>query len=574
MSQKLLEEFEAQLDVSARRSTLLRLPLGTILTGLYHTIDRFAHGDLEGIWPRIPNLAITTVETLAFLGSLLELCPRNVLQRDSLRAWRSCQRADPKGIKFEWLREYAQFCDVMPKVRRGYFHVEGNAQIGFTLTIPDEVASYQVRDIILNELAQERISHSRPDVDTDFRKLIESFPSFDAEFFASQMVPHYRHDLESVTEPFVITPEGFEASTGVALDEYRRFRAACSALAFIFEGLHAYAMLRISIASSSEKEHLLAVYHGSHSVLLPREVFRDVVIKVSGLTNQHFDRLLFFFTIDAASSQPMECLEDTYFPPLLLTNDWLLFNPLALVVMMNARNLLLALSRVRPQQFNAISHHSEPQLLNEAEEVFRQIPGLILVRNKEWQAGRVKGEIDLLAFHPSENAALVVQAKGGIPAAGARATRSREVRAEEGLEQLTRFRRLPPADQDRILSDSLGNQVKNVLLVDVLMTRTNFGTARIWNQLGPATALNLPLLRALMKKHQVNGQWRLEHFRKDTEEITEKIIKMSRSAWRPSSIRVNNTPIYCDWLDFSDVALRQIREGLWSNQSYDEIFPT
>jgi hypothetical protein len=566
-SRRLLEEFEASSDAEALRSSLLQLPLATLLTGLYYRVDCFAGGDLTERTPLLPHLAMATIETLSFLGVLFARCPQDKVQRSSARAWRACfLKADRTGLRFDWLIAYAQFCDLMPKVHRGYYQVTGNAKEGFSLEVSEESAHFEERDIVLNELAQERMAHLPPPVgESDCRRLADAFPDFDADGLARMLMPYYEFELAALTEPFVVSAEGFEAAAGVTLEDYRRFRSAWAALAFVFQALHRHVIERIRHAPASKVDTLLEVYHGSHSVLLPREFTRRVLTQVCGLDAERWTMLVRFFAIDAAAgAHAFDHMGDTYFPPVLLIQDWLLFNPIALTIMMCARNLLFALNRLQPERFHATSHHSEPKLLQEAEDTLRQVPGLHLTRNVEWRAGKLAGEIDLLAYHAPEQIVLHIQAKGGLPAAGPRATRSREDRAREGLHQLASFHELSQADQNRILSGALGTSVRDLALIDVVLTRTNFGTARVWKQMGSAVALNIPLLRALMKENQRQGIWRLAKFRDDAESLMQRLLERAQPAWRPASMRLGKTLIHCTWLDFDDNILHEVTRDLWS----------
>jgi hypothetical protein len=72
-----------------------------------------------------------------------------------------------------------------------------------------------------------------------------------------------------------------------------------------------------------------------------------------------------------------------------------------------------------------------------------------------------------------------------------------ESRALEGLKQLTRLRDLPAGERDRVLSGAL---------VDVLLSRSSFGTARLWTKAGGVALVNPALLRLVAAEAKAASQ--------------------------------------------------------------------
>ena len=116
-----------------------------------------------------------------------------------------------------------------------------------------------------------------------------------------------------------------------------------------------------------------------------------------------------------------------------------------------------------------------------------------------WSAAGARGEFDLLVYDPRDNSVCHIQAKAPVPPQGARMVARLEGRVLEGLDQLRRFRELPESERTRIVTNAVGSAVTDPQLIhDVVMTRTSFGTAAVWNAL--AGRSNPPLLKGAVDR--------------------------------------------------------------------------
>ena len=69
------------------------------------------------------------------------------------------------------------------------------------------------------------------------------------------------------------------------------------------------------------------------------------------------------------------------------------------------------------------------------------------------------------------------------------------------MEQLERFRQLEQLQIDSIVSRAIGEEVKDVRVIDVLLVWSSFGTERVWSQKSDVVALSLPLLNLVADRH-------------------------------------------------------------------------
>ena len=187
-----------------------------------------------------------------------------------------------------------------------------------------------------------------------------------------------------------------------------------------------------------------------------------------------------YLCIDASSGD-FGIAGDGFLPPFICLGNSLLFSPYTVKTMMPERNLLYVSNKRDREIFDReISPHMEPNLINQAAEIFERIPGVEVKRNVNWSAG----EIDLLVRQKSHNVAMQVQAKATLAPQGARMTRQVESQALNGIDQLNRFSDLSEEDRNRVCAVAFGGEVVALEWVSGLLVRAGLGTERAWSAVG------------------------------------------------------------------------------------------
>lgn len=203
--------------------------------------------------------------------------------------------------------------------------------------------------------------------------------------------------------------------------------------------------------------------------------------------------------------------------------------------------MLYALNKSQTNLFDEqISKHLEPALLETAKETLARIRGVRIAQEVKWDGG----ELDLLVYSESENKALHIQAKAPIAPQGARMVKATEDRVKEALDQLRGFRKLPRIQTDRIVGDAVGLKLQGVDLVDVVLCRASFGTAKVWERLGQVTALNPATLAAVVKNLERQfSQAPLAAFAETALRVTDDLQARITKGWDEATIQLGETSL-------------------------------
>jgi hypothetical protein len=299
------------------------------------------------------------------------------------------------------------------------------------------------------------------------------------------------------------------------------------------------------------------------SVCWKEEAFFAFLKGLSGLDSDKLDRLVSMFSVDFRSGkQPATHARDGFFPPLARVETCFLYNPYLLKPFMTARNIVFAVRHQDQKLFDdVVSKHLEPALVQQSADLLRGIPGLEVIPGHEWE----KSEIDVLVYSASENVALHVQAKGAIPPSGARMVQTLEGRAVEGLNQLRKFRNLRPAERDAILSDALGHPVSGVKVIDVLLSRSCFGTHKVWAQLGDVVPLNLALLAGVTKPFRSECRaMPLRDLPRLVKDEFDRVVQQAKPEWVMKDAVMGPVKFRLPMLDYDNDAVRAANLRMWS----------
>jgi hypothetical protein len=552
-SRKQLEDFEVELDRAVEDLAIARLPARSILVAAHLLLDALANGQ------RVPEIgAGDPGKAEAFAGRVFAL--EAVVRRASHELGADVQDnmdafadIDPQLDQFKLLVAYGHFSEVMPEVRRGHYDVHGDRAQGFRLDhASPEFARYETRDTLLGHLVQPT-SPARPALHTlSFDPLATCAPDLSSVRTIAQQTlatlhEHYLHELH---ERQLLPTDSYADIFGATRDEWRRFRAALWAFADFAYGIG---------------QALFAQYHRREieaprlweamewlSICWRADALVAHISDVARLDRRIVEQLLRPFTLDLRTGCEAGVAGDGYFPPVVRIEDAIITSPEFLRFFSLERNVLYVMNRRQPDVFSTVvADRLEPQLLAEARAIFTSIGDFEVVTNRSWTVEGKRGEVDLLLFSPSQNAAAHVQAKAPLAPQGARMIRRVEARAEEGLSQLRRLRELPDPARDAVLSQILGRRVHDVSISDVLLSRSHFGTARFWAKAKDVACINLGLLQMLVNEaREATGGLVLKDLPVRARTMLDDFVREAGTAWEHETIDLVQTTVEVPMLQY------------------------
>lgn len=549
-----LKEFEKRIDATVAGMDLLKLPLNVVLAGLYVVIDGFFHGhrnDMNSAETR-EIAGYASASRLSYLLPVLAKCPTMLGGATVAESITSIPESRWEELRL--LLQYGHFCELMPEVHRGLYNISGGNET-YTLEHASEaVAAGEARDTVLTELALPFRISSRID-DGRFDALVAKLPTLDLVAAGGIIKELFDHYAVHAYEAPLLSDDAFSAATGASYSEFERFRSGWAAVADFATGMAAAVTRKAHRTGVGvEREGLFDELVEWIAVCLKSDFLSGVVIAVAGLESSKFDALMRFFSTDARSGA-VDHAGEGFFPPIVEYESAYQFSPDVLRVMLSGRNVPYALNRIDKRKFDDhVSHDLEPQLLRAAAPIFARVADVQVVTNHGWK----RGEIDVLVYSASTNAALHVQAKAALPAQGARMVQRGEGRSREGLQQLKDFRDLPQAARDGILSTALGTPVRDVAVTDVLLCRSGLGTNKVWAELGDVVPLNLTLLHAVVDQ-LVKEKCSVADFGTVGRQLLEDVCGAVIRGWNPASVSMGDVTLTVPLLDLDNQALHSYR---------------
>lgn len=565
MSHDRLIAYEKEFDSLVKDLPIWEVPVRPILTALHVAVDCLFHGSRRdgSLQPR-PEAGAALGARLSYLVPYLMKCDSEPTGLDAADALRAVNEADPQGLNRYALLTYGHFCELMPEVHRGYYVADGDKDGGFTLShSTPQFAVHEASDIILTELSLTFVESPAPRLVDRFDRQASMAPKFDLGVKFHTIKQFYEHYRTHLSEPPILTDEGYRAALGVRRDEFERFRA----------GLFAYADYCRGMADAFERRIRREGYRDELwneliewvSVNWKETFFLGVLQGMTELGADAIDRLIALFTVDFRSGKKAgRHAGDGFLPPLARLEQSFLFNPDLLRLFLPARNILYTLNRTDRKRYDdLVSQYLEPELLSAAESLFLQFEGIEVVKNYRWSSG----EFDLLVYSPAENAGLHLQAKAAIPPQGARMVQAVEGRMLEGIDQLRQFRELTSEARDEILSAALKRDVHGVRVTDVLLTRSCFGTETVWSKLGDVTALNLPLLRLATKKALGLGRsLSIAGFSQLVSEETGAVLSAAAPRFEAREVPMGTTVVRLPLLEYDTKAVWSAQRRAWEDR--------
>lgn len=559
-----LVEYEKEFDSVVQGLPLWQLPVRPILTALHYIADSLFNGSqLDDSYSPQPEVGCAAGERLSYLIPSLLKCTSEPMDLDAADALGAFHKKDPHGVGLRLLLEYGHFCQLMPEVHHGYYAIEGDVSGGFSLSHANpQFTQHEALDILLSELSMSFVSAPPPHLADRFDYQARLAPRLDYVLKVHTLKLFYDHYCQHLIEPPILTEEGYRVAMGVGREEFGRFCAALCTYADYCKGM-AYACKR-RLQREGFSEAVRDELFEWISVNWKETFFVGTLQWLTGLGFDKIDHLLAFFTIDFRDGHKSgKHAGDGFLPPLARFEQAYLFNPDLLKLFLPARNVLYTLNRTDQKRFDQlVSQHLEPQLLEATGDLFRLFDGLDIVPNHYW----ISGEMDLLVYSAAENVVLHVQAKASIPPHGARMVQTVEGRMQEGIKQLERLRGLAPEQRNAVLSQALGKAVYDVMIIDVLLSRSCLGTDRIWSQLGDILPLNLTLLRGVLRQARSEGPGlSLRSFPARVREETRRLIQTMRPQYVQEELRVGRTMLRVPLLKFDSERLGEERRQIWAS---------
>lgn len=523
-------------------------PLFALLTGLYFSIYLLNTSApiVDGHEPD-REAAATLISNLGNLLPLLRKCPidpHDGNASEALDLWAAIPREAQAA-----LLGYTHFCQIAPYVHRGAY-VFTNEDRRYTLRHPTPGhAENDRRDIILSYLYQPANFSCPPMFNAWFDRYalnrnampLDEADAIGAEFF----LWFYR----TISRNSMLSEDAIQAAIGVSTDAYTRFVAACLALCHFHEEIVGAISRKLGADKTVDSPELKNILLDSIARIRDTVGLQATLKSVGGLTDVELERL---FSVYACAFPHAHQAGDGYLPPFSLLGNDVLFCPYVVQSMLGPRNILYSVHRQDLKRFdNLVAQHLEPHLVDHAARSFSSLEDVDIVKNIKWRHGEVAGEFDLLVYCGHENTLLTVQAKATITPDGARMVERTEGRMMEGLDQLDRFLALPQIEQDRIISAALQKNVKEVVVVKVLLGWAGFGGHRIWERLNDVAPLNIALLEALthgtsVKLHDLVS---LAHAKID------EIVNLSEARWEDETLELGAVSITVPLLKFRTAAL-------------------
>lgn len=461
------------------------------------------------------------------------------------------------------LLSYAHFCEIMPKVHRGYF-VE-RVESDFHLILDYKTESFrktEALDISIGELSLPYIEEKPVCSSSEFEPLLYEEVPLSVQGAYSTLGRIYDHYKTNVTEPPILTKSGFMEALGCTKEEFHKVQAAIHAISDFYICLYQLLDLKVEDSDSESELHRLGEEMLKKAFILLEKSFLFEFI--SGSTNIAKDvvsRIMKPFSIDLSNETvDFRFSKDGFFPPFLLTANEIFFSPHVAKLMFHTRNIVFFYNASEPDYFSKeISEHLEPALISTAVELFDLIPDLIIKPNVRWK----KSEIDLLVYYEPENIALHIQAKAAIPPQGPRMTRALEVRLQEGIDQLEKFRKLSQANKDRIISQAVDQKVESVQVIDVILSRMYFGTERIMEKFDDIAILNLGLLALLVTEFENSPS--LRNLPSYIQDKIKDFMNHTSPTWEYGSLTIDDKTIEIPLLDLDYKKINIFKDQLWKS---------
>lgn len=416
---------------------------------------------------------------------------------------------------------YGAFCEIAPYVWRGIYSqkVDGNL---LELQYNQKYFESEKKDIILSSLSTTlSIGNDRKDKKLYSIQVTEYLlkGKFNSDLMKYEIVTS-KQWYKKYWYDNSLVPDEIYPQLGFTKKEYFEFQTFW--LAFSDYYIKSSNAIVKYMRESGDDSVLIGNEYLEHiSPHLKKEVFFNFLNEeIIGLNEEIFFKIMDIFAVkvkDDFSNQ------EGYFLTFFEFESSYIFSPFNIRTRLSPRNLLYILLKTNQKLFDeSLSHFLEPNLIKNAVFLLQNITSLKIEVNKNWG----KGEFDIVMYEPEKNIIIHVQAKGTIPAEGARMTKRLESRMNEGIKQLNTFK--ISSNKNQILSEIFNTEITDPIIIDVLLGSAGFGTEDIWDKINnqKIVTLNLSLLHIYIQRYN-KGSIDLKNFFDDINQITNEIVEAS-----------------------------------------------
>lgn len=527
------KKFEKDLDKIIENINLSKYPLQSILLLFHMSIsaccldERFDISENNCDCNSIPS-------AFSYLLSFLNDC-------DVVTTGSAVEMIDklPDELRnnFIDIMNYGAFCEIAPFIWRGIYDIkiDDNTLI---LNFNEEYIESEKKDIILSSLSTPfSIGNDRKDRDLYVEQVTKyllhrkfNFDLMKYEILTSKKW-YKKHWYDNNIMPDEIYPP-----LGFTKAEYIEFHIFW--LSFVDYYIKSSNAIVKYIRESGDDSQIIANEYFEHiSPRIKKNIFYNLLDKqLIRLNKDVFFKIMKIFAVNVKDNFSNQ---EGYFPIFFDFEDSYMFSPFNIRTRLSPRNLLYILLKTNKKLFDeSLSQFLEPNLIKHAVYLFESFSSIRIKINKKWE----KGEFDIIMYEALENVIIHVQAKGTLPAEGARMTKRLEDRINEGINQLNRFNK--ESNKEQILSNIFDTEIKNPTIINVILATAGFGTAEVWNKINnqKIVALNLSLLyNYIIRCNQENLN--LKNFFDDINKITDEIIQATNPYIENKTYKIGNKTI-------------------------------
>jgi hypothetical protein len=559
-------EFEQTVDMDVERMKILSLPSKCIFGAIFGVIDNLFNGKrfCVNIETRTDE-GCSLISRLSYLAPLLLSCDSKQIGSSALDTQLAYFSVDSTGEELNLMLAYGHFCEIMPEVHRKYYEVlECNEKRLRLVHKNSEFSRFETLDIMLSELALPYFERVPSEKMKMFDKEAEQLPNGDSAFLNRTLDILFHYHVTHIFELPILSSRGFLLGVEVSYEDFKSFRAAWFAFADYCLGMAA-AISRIGAYDPKRQEQLMTELFEWQTINFEESFCRELITKISKISSDSYGKILNLYSLYTNKEETDIRNGDGFFPPFIRYEESICFNPNTLQTMLSERNIPYVLNKIDRKRFDSmISEYMEPKLISITVKLLKEIGNWLIIENKVWE----NGEFDILVYSQLENAVLHIQAKSAIPVQGARMIKANENRIDEGLQQLKVFREKPQSIQDSVLSKALGLEVRNALVLDSILSRSSFGTHKIWSKIGNTIQLSPVILLHLVEKYKrSSGKLLLTQIKNEIDDFFKYILTDLCPTWSEATLEISDKEVLFPLMKYDSNKLSILRKKLWEHYS-------
>jgi hypothetical protein len=312
-------------DGTVREVPIFQQPIRSILSFIYMLADaQYVGARFNRKRPRNDEVGTAIITRMSYVAWLFVKCSREIGADidDALSVVNKPFKAD-----IDQLLGYANFCEIMPLVWRGFFSVQ-RKRFGFTLSHPsDDFVRHEEKDILMSEMVLPHDFAPPPYPIENCKKMIKAWPNIPGDALIAVLKEAYDHYNQNVFELPLLSDEAFEEGFEFSLADFRHIRSALIAYADFCLGMaDAAELVSGSSVTRPRQQMLQKEVREWVSSLLDRNHIIGVAAGLSGVEPDIAERIVDIFTINLDNFKGTDAGEG-FFPPFLRLENALLFSP-------------------------------------------------------------------------------------------------------------------------------------------------------------------------------------------------------------------------------------------------------